>query len=113
MAKFYGKVGFGETVETVPGQWDVQITERSYCGDVTKISKRNQQGESVNDNLILRNEFSIIADAYAYQNFLKMLYIEWMGVRWKISSVDVQRPRLLLSIGDVYNGNSGATPDPA
>lgn len=109
MAKFYGVIGYAETSETQRGVWTEVITERNYSGDVMKISRRWQAGESLNDDLTVNNEISIVADPFAYQNFHWMRYIHWMGANWKITKIDVQRPRLILSIGGVYNGETGPT----
>ena len=103
MAKFYGVVGYAETTETAPGGWSEVITERNYSGDVIRNIRRLQSSENLNDDLVINNIISIIADPYAYQNFHTMRYVKWMGVFWKITSVEVQRPRLLLTIGGVYN----------
>ena len=104
MAKFYGIIGFVETVETSPGVWEESATERNYSGDVIKDSKRWQAGENLNDNLTINNKISIIADPFAYENLPMIRYVKWMGVSWKITNIDVERPRLILSIGGVYNG---------
>jgi hypothetical protein len=109
MARFYGLIGYAETKETSPGVWTEVITERNYYGDVIKNSRRLQAGENLNDDLTVNNQISIVADPFAYQNFHTMRYIKWMGASWKITTVDVQRPRLILSIGGVYNGNTGPT----
>ena len=103
MAKFYGVIGYGETAETKPGTWTEQITERKYYGDLTRNSRRLQSADKLNDNLNISNEISIVADPFAYQNFHLMKYVELMGVKWKITNVEVQYPRLILTIGDVYN----------
>lgn len=105
MAKYYGPIGYAETAETAPGVWTEVLTERNYSGDVLKISRRWQAGESLNDDLTINNLISIVADPFAYQNFHKMRYIEWMGAFWKITNVEVQRPRLILTIGGVYDKN--------
>ena len=104
MAKFYGVIGFVETVETSPGVWEESATERNYSGDVIKDSKRWQAGENLNDNLTINNKISIIADPFAYENFPMIRYVKWMGASWKITNIDVERPRLILSIGGVHNG---------
>lgn len=109
MAKFYGVIGYVETKETAPGVWVEQITERNYCGDILRNTRRYNAGENLNDNIDVNNQISIVADAYAYQNFFAMRYISWMGSLWKITSVDVERPRLILTIGGVYNGNQTGT----
>jgi hypothetical protein len=109
MAKFYGPVGYTETKETTPGVWTEVITERSYYGDVIKMSRRWQAGENLNDNLVINNQISIMADPFAYQYFLAMRYIKWMGATWEITNIEVQRPRLILTIGGVYNGEQATT----
>ena len=106
MAKFYGKIGYAETKETPPnsGVWVEELIERNSSGDIIRNTSRQQPSENLNDNLTINNIFSIIGDPYAYLNFHKMRYITWMGASWKITNVEVQRPRLLLTIGGVYNG---------
>lgn len=104
MAKFYGKIGYAETSETSPGVWTEVITERYSRGDVLRNTRRFQSTENLNDNLVINNTISIVSDAYAAQNFHTMRYLEWMGALWKISNVEVQRPRLLLTISEVYTG---------
>lgn len=104
MAKFYGAIGFAETVETEPGIWEEKIVERSYYGDVIRNTRKLQTASnSVNDNVVISNEFSIIADPYAELNIYAMRYIVFKGNKWKIESVDVNYPRLTLTIGGLYN----------
>ena len=104
MAKFYGKIGYAETKETALDIWQEVITERAYSGDVLRNTRRWEGGEGLNDNFNINNLISIVADAYANQNFHSIRYIEWMGSKWKVTNVEVQRPRLILTIGGVYNG---------
>lgn len=104
MAKWHGKIGFADTVETEPGVWVEQIVERSYYGDLIRNSRRLQNSGSINDDINISNEISIVADPYANQNFFAIRYVEFMGTKWKISNVDVEYPRLVLAIGGVYNG---------
>lgn len=105
MAKFYGEIGYAETVETAPGVYDAShITKRMYYGDVIRNTRRWDRGEGANDDLNVNNTISIVADAYAYNHFFAIRYISWMGARWKVTNVEVQAPRLLLTIGGVYNG---------
>lgn len=104
MAKFYGSVGYVETRETKPGVWEDVVTNRNYYGDVFRNIRKLEPGESVNDNVVVNNTISIVADPYAYEHFFAIRYLEWMGAFWKVTHVDVQRPRLLLTIGGVYNG---------
>lgn len=102
--KWYGVVGYGETVETKPGIWTTKITEREYYGDVIRNSRTLQNSNQVNDNLNISNSISIIADPYAIQNFHAIRYLEFMGTKWKVSNIEVQYPRLIMTIGGVYNG---------
>lgn len=104
MAKWFGKIGFAETKETTPGVWEEQITEREYFGDLTRNTRRLQSSENLNDNITVANEISIVADPFANQNFHAMRYVKFMGTKWKVSTVEVQYPRLILSLGDIYNG---------
>ena len=108
MAKFYGKIGYIETVEIEPGLWVEQITEHSYYGDVLQNFRKLENSGSVNDNVNVSNRISIVADPYANEHFYAMRYVEFMGTKWKISNVEVQRPRLILSIGGVYNNGEQA-----
>lgn len=102
--KFYGKIGYAETKETTPGNWTEQITERMYNGELTRNTRMLQSSGNLNDNINVANEISIVADPFAYQNFHSMRYVEFMGTLWKITNVEVQYPRLILTIGGVYNG---------
>lgn len=103
MAKFYGAIGYVETVETAPGVWQEQAVERNYTGDVLKNASTWRDGENLNDNLNVENRLSIVADPFAYENFHAMRYVVWFGTKWKISKIEVNRPRLMLVIGGVYN----------
>lgn len=104
MAKFYGVIGYGENVETRPGVYSHKITERYYSGELIRNTRRLQSGEQLNDNINIANEISIVADPFANQNFHAMLYVEFMGTKWKITNVEVLYPRLILSVGGEYNG---------
>lgn len=110
MAKFYGVIGYGVSVETKPDVWKKQITEREYYGDLIRNTHSNIQSSSqLNDNIKIANEISIVADPFAYENFHLMLYVEYMGIKWKITNVEVQYPRLILTTGGVYNGKQAST----
>lgn len=111
MAKFYGVVGYVDTQETAPGVYTEVATERKYYGDVLKNLKRYVSSEYLNDNLTVSNSISIMADAYAYDNFFAIRYVKWMGANWKVTDVEVQRPRLILSLGEVYNGKTPESSD--
>ena len=103
MAKVYVKVGYANTVETAPGVLEEQITERDYYGELLRNSRRLQTASQVNDDINILNEISILSDPYAIQNFHSIRYVEFMGTKWKAPTVEVQYPRLILSLGGVYN----------
>lgn len=113
MPKFYGEVGYVEVVDTGYGDFEPVIVKRNYAGDILNNTKRwdtnpmAMEGQKVNDDLKVTNQISIIADAYAYEHFFGIAYVRWSGVRWKVNSVTVERPRLILNLGGVYN----ATPE--
>ena len=109
MPKFYGTVGFGETVEKRPGVYEDVITERKFYGDIIRDSRSLQQGDKVNSDISIGNRFSIVADSYASEHIYAMRYLEWSGVKWIINDVEVQRPRLIIGIGGVYNGPTPET----
>lgn len=106
MAKFYGQIGFAKTVEEPAdsGIWIDKVIERNYYGDVTRIVRRWETDKQVNDDININNQISIVSDSFASQNIPWMKYIRWNDAVWKITSVEVQYPRLILSIGGVYNG---------
>ena len=103
MPKFYGQIGFAESVETAPGVWDELIVERNYYGEVVRNTRKMVTSNHLNDNIDVNNEISIIADPYANHNFHSMRYVEFMGTTWEVNSIEVQYPRLILSLGGVYH----------
>lgn len=105
MAKWYGTVGYIKQVETSPGVYQSQPVEKQYYGNVIRNSRGwSTQSEGTNDNLTLNNQISIIADSFAMNNSEYMKYVKMMGAKWKITNIEIQRPRLLLTIGGLYNG---------
>ena len=105
MGKWYGVIGYSITTETAPGIWSNIDIEREYYGDVVRNSNRwSQNSDSTNDDLNINNQISIVADPYAHQNFHSMKYVEFMGTRWRITNIEVKYPRLILTLGGVYNG---------
>lgn len=109
MAKFCGIIGYVNTVEVEPGIWEEAIVEKKYYGDLVQNFRKLENSGEVNDNINVSNKISIVADPYANQNFHSMRYVEFMGTRWKITNVEVKYPRLILSVGGVYNNGEQAT----
>lgn len=102
MAKWYGKIGYADTVEIEPGVWEEQITEHEYYGDVIRNTRMLQNSGGINDDINIGNQISIVADPYANEHIYAMRYVEFMGTKWKVTNVDVQYPRLILSLGGLY-----------
>lgn len=110
MARFFGRIGYGDSVETTPGVWVDTIVEHSYYGDVVRNTRNLSEGENLNYDLSVGNSISILADAYANDHFFAIRYVEWAGALWTVSDVEVQSPRLLLRLGEVYNGPTAGAP---
>ena len=104
MAKFHGNIGFADQSKSVPGVYEENIVEREYYGDViSAFFNAKNSSDTTNDDLGINNRISIVANEYAFQNFQFMKYVVYMGTKWRITNVEVQYPRLVLSIGGVYN----------
>ena len=103
MTRWCGVIGYAETLEIEPGVWSEEFTERKYYGDLLRNSRRLQGSQQVNDNITISNQISILADPYAVQHFHAIRYAELFGTKWKVSSVEVQYPRLILELGGIYN----------
>lgn len=111
MAKFFGELGYADgTVETAPGVFGEQIVERQYFGDILQNIRTLRDGQYVNGDLGINNRISVVADAYADEHFHAIRYVMWAGVRWTVDSVSVNRPRLILELGGVYDGPTPSTP---
>lgn len=111
MARFYGEVGYAETVKKGAGIWEEQITKKMYYGDVQKNARGLDSGEKVNSDLTVNTSISIVADAYAYEHFFAIRYVKWQGALWSVSNVDASAPpRLILRLGGLYNGDTSDTP---
>lgn len=111
MARFFGNIGYGESVENPEGSGiyvDV-ITEYPYTGDVIRNTRSLDEGDKLNGDITVGNSISVVADEYANQNFFAIRYVQWNGVLWTVTNVEVRRPRLILSLGKVYNGPTPET----
>lgn len=104
MAKFYGAIGYAVTEETEVGIYEEKIIEKYHFGDVIRNNRRLRETGRINDDITISNQISILADPYANNNFHSMRYVSFMGSKWKVVDVEVQYPRLVLTLGGVYNG---------
>jgi hypothetical protein len=110
MARFRGAVGFSSPTEVADGVIEDVITERTYTGDTARMASSQRDVGRVNDSVQLQNTFSIVADDYANSHVFAIRYVVWSGVRWAVTNVEVQRPRLSLMLGGVYNGPAYVPP---
>lgn len=110
MARFFGKVGYKLPADLVNGVWSDNITERPYYGDILSEMRSLVPADQVNDNIRLSQRISIVADAFALENFHRIEYADWAGVSWTVTNVTNERPRLILTLGGVYNGEKPDEP---
>lgn len=105
MAKWFGKIGYVITEKVGPGDWDEIPTEKEYYGEDIRTSFMNQQqSDSANADLKINRQISIVADQFAYDNIGRIRYAEFMGTNWEVTTAEPQYPRILLTLGGVYNG---------
>lgn len=103
MGKFTGRLGYLFQEETSPGVWEERVEEYECVGDIISANRKWEKGESFTDELNVSNRFSIVAAAFVTKNLAYMRYLKWMDVAWKITNADIQYPRIILTIGGVYN----------
>lgn len=107
MPKFFGKVGYEEVVEVERGIWLPKVKEYPYFGDILRQAFQPQQSsETVNDELRLSNEISIVADRRAYEHSSQIRYVCFMGQKWRVTKIEIRQPRLVLTLGGLYNDHS-------
>lgn len=105
MAKFHDRVGFLISRDNQrTGIATEQPVERSYYGRVIEHTRRWDQSEHVNDDLSISNQIAITANDYAFKYMSSIAYVHWMGGYWKVSSIRVKAPEIVLTLGGVWNG---------
>ncbi len=104
--KWYGEIGYGITEQIRPGVWNPVTHERFYHGDITRIRRTLQSANQTNDDISFSQEVSIVADPYATDHFHEIRYVKYRGTKWKVTNISVQYPRLILTLGGVYNDQS-------
>ena len=100
--KWFGKIAFADQKDAGTGVWKSVITERDYYGDVLRNSKRDENSTVIISNITLSNQLSVVADPFILDSFTKIVYVEIFGKKWKVSSVDVNYPRLTINFGELY-----------
>ena len=103
--RYYDKIGFWfDDVEVEPGIFRSKVEEKYYAGDVIEARQRWESSEQQNDSLKINNKISIIADMYLNQHLSSIKYATFMGGKWKVTGLDIKYPRVILDLGEVYNG---------
>lgn len=103
MARFYGNIGFYETKETFTGIWEKVIVEKPYIGDVGRDTRRYVSADTPNDSITVSNEISVYMDPFSQEHNFDIAYVEYMGNKWKVSSMELHYPRMTLRLGELYN----------
>lgn len=102
--RYFGNVGYRITKETKPGVWEPTIVEHPYYGDILRNARRLGSGDKVNQDIEFDNQISIISDPFSLEHFQNIIYVIWLGSAFTVSKVDVEFPRLILTLGGIYNG---------
>lgn len=106
--KYFGKIGFYETVQTGLDDWEPRIMEYEYAGDINRVSTSWKTSEHMNDNLSVSMEISFIGDVHALENYANIRYAVWRGTKWRVTNISENHPRITLTLGGEYNGDSGS-----
>lgn len=104
MTRFIGKIGYITTKETDPHVYEKVTTVVPFKGDLLHTSKRDINEEKVNEDIILNHRVSLVGDQFAFENFIYIKWVEYLGVKWRVSAVEILRPRIILNMRGVYDG---------
>lgn len=104
MAKFAGLVTYVTQVESRPGIWTDESISRLMRGDMLRKGSVGQNDDKVNSDISLNHRVSLVGDEYALNNYYDIKHIQLNGREWEVTSVEVQHPRLILTIGGLWNG---------
>lgn len=102
--KFTGKLGYSITQETSPGIWEDKIVEKDITGDTLSSNYRFENPSDAILDINLQTKISVVIDTYIKDHFGYIKYVKFQGVAWNVKSVDMQYPRLILTLGGLYNG---------
>jgi hypothetical protein len=103
MAKFTGKVGFIEFVESEPGLFRPVVIEKSFSGDLLLDRRGWKASEHTSGDVFVSNRISLLANADLVNNLANIKYVIFMGVKWKVATFEILLPRVILTLGEVYN----------
>lgn len=105
MAKYAGLVGYVTDEENPPGVWSANTTVREMRGDVLRAAFVPQGTDRVNKNITLQHRISVVGDAYSFENFYAIRWLEFMGKKWEVTMAETASPRIILTLGGIYNGD--------
>lgn len=104
MARFTGLVGYVTQEQSVPGVWSPVENSKMMKGDIIRQSSSSQNGDKVNSDITLSHRVSLLGDAYAFGNYYTIKWVQLDGRKWQVSSVELQRPRIIVTLGGLWNG---------
>ncbi len=104
MAKYAGLVCYVTQEEKVPGVWTPLENPVLMKGDIIRQSSNYQDNGKINSDISLNHRVSLVGDAYAFDNYYNIKWIMLDGRKWEVTSVEIQRPRIIVSIGGLWNG---------
>ena len=103
MPKCSGLIGYALVVETQPGVWSEIITDKPYYGDVVTDNRKFNNQNQINDDMNINNNISVISNSFMLDNLAVMKYITFLKSKWKIVSVEIKPPRIIINIGGLYH----------
>lgn len=104
MARFSGVVGFyAGSKEVRPSIFEETYEEHTLRGDTLRSGYSQSENQTKYDTLRLTNRVSLIGDTFSFKNYNAIRYVTLNGQSWKVTSVEIERPRLILEIGEVWN----------
>ena len=104
MAKYAGLVGYVTQEESVPGVWSPVENPKLMRGDIIRQASSSQNDNKVNSDIALSHRVSLLGDAYAFGNYYNIKWIDIDGRKWEVTSIEIQRPRIIVTLGGLWNG---------
>ena len=100
--RYADKLGFILTQETTPGVWETKTVEHFAKGDVVQRAYRWDDAQSVNADLDITNQISIVYDNFFIHNMFALRWAAWQGKKWNVSRIELKPPRMILTLGKEY-----------
>lgn len=103
--KYVGNIGFLSSNTEVTGGIATQpIISKRYFGEIITTSSRLQTQDKINPDVTINNSIAILLDGYLNNNLSNIVYVEFLNKKWSVSSIELRHPRVILSLGGLYNG---------